>query len=354
MPGLLRAQRRVRPRQPRRCGRRSTATSGCSTARRSGRRPATSPTTSSRSPAPIPTRPKHKGISFLLVDMRQPGIEVRPIKMISGRERVQRGLLHRRRVPEGRRRRRRQQRLGGGDDPARLRARRGGGDDADPLPGRARPAARCWPRSAASTDDPLIRQRLAWCYGKVQIMRYLGMRTLTQFLAGHHPGPDGGDHQAVLERVPPGRHRARRRHPRRRRADADRAPAVERVPDRRRRRAELVGVVGRHVPQRPGRHDLRRVVADPAQHHRRDGARAAEGAEGSERERDRAIARRRRGRATRACGRSALRQWRRTVPPGWWRRRAVPARAADRSTSRFRLLTQYGDTEADASTPPMW
>ena len=34
-------------------------------------------------------------------------------------------------------------------------------------------------------------------------MRYLGMRTLTQFLAGHHPGPDGGDHQAVLERVPP-------------------------------------------------------------------------------------------------------------------------------------------------------
>ena len=28
--------------------------------------------------------PKHKGISFMLVDMRQPGIEVRPIKMISG------------------------------------------------------------------------------------------------------------------------------------------------------------------------------------------------------------------------------------------------------------------------------
>jgi alkylation response protein AidB-like acyl-CoA dehydrogenase len=40
-------------------------------------------------------------------------------------------------------------------------------------------------------QDPLIRQRLAWCYSKVQIMRYLGMRTLTQFLAGHHPGPDG-------------------------------------------------------------------------------------------------------------------------------------------------------------------
>ena len=56
VPGLLRAQRRVRPRQPRPAGRRSTATSGSSTGRRSGRRPGTSPTTSSRSPAPIPTR----------------------------------------------------------------------------------------------------------------------------------------------------------------------------------------------------------------------------------------------------------------------------------------------------------
>ena len=31
-----------------------------------------------------PEAPKHKGITFLLVDMRQPGVEVRPIKMISG------------------------------------------------------------------------------------------------------------------------------------------------------------------------------------------------------------------------------------------------------------------------------
>jgi alkylation response protein AidB-like acyl-CoA dehydrogenase len=40
-------------------------------------------------------------------------------------------------------------------------------------------------------DSPLIRQRLAWCYSKVQIMRYLGLRTLTRFLSGHQPGPDG-------------------------------------------------------------------------------------------------------------------------------------------------------------------
>jgi alkylation response protein AidB-like acyl-CoA dehydrogenase len=39
-------------------------------------------------------------------------------------------------------------------------------------------------------DDPLIRQRLARAYASVEIMRYLGMRTLTRYLAGGQPGPD--------------------------------------------------------------------------------------------------------------------------------------------------------------------
>ncbi len=47
VPGLLRAQRRLRPREPRLPGRPSTATSGSSTVRRSGPRPATWPTGSS-------------------------------------------------------------------------------------------------------------------------------------------------------------------------------------------------------------------------------------------------------------------------------------------------------------------
>ena len=89
-----------------------------------------------------PDAPKHKGISFLLVDMRQPGIEVRPIRMISGESEFNEVFYTDAVCPKDERRRRRQQRLGGGDDAARLRARRGGGDDADPVPGRARPAVR--------------------------------------------------------------------------------------------------------------------------------------------------------------------------------------------------------------------
>jgi alkylation response protein AidB-like acyl-CoA dehydrogenase len=41
-------------------------------------------------------------------------------------------------------------------------------------------------------EDPVVRQRIARCASVVRIMRWLGMRTLTRFLAGHHPGPDGG------------------------------------------------------------------------------------------------------------------------------------------------------------------
>ena len=221
-------------------------------------------------------------------------------------------------------------------------------------------------------QDPLIRQRLAWCYGKVQIMRYLGMRTLTRFLAGHHPGPDGAitklywsEYHRVVTELGVDILGAEA-------LDADRAQAVERVPGRRRRRAELVVVVGRHVPQRPRRHDLRRVLADPAQHHRRDGARAAQGAEGVCRSSERQRAERRWGPGAQPPGCEgaegsiviriagavvrhprlwpvAVRQWRRTVPAGWWRQVAVPAGAGAASTSGSACSPSTAIRSADVS-----
>ena len=52
------------------------------------------------------------------------------------------------------------------------------------------PSAASMPHSMSSC--PVIRQRLAQCHTKVEIMRYLGLRSLTQFLSGHHPGPESG------------------------------------------------------------------------------------------------------------------------------------------------------------------
>ena len=137
-----------------------------------------------------PDAPKHKGISFLLVDMRQPGIEVRPIKMISGESEFNEVFYTDVVVPK-------ENVVGGVNNGwavamGLLGFERGEAAATSPIRFQAeldRLLILAKQRGVAS--DPRIRQRLAWCYSKVQVMRFIGMRTLTQFLKGHHPGPDG-------------------------------------------------------------------------------------------------------------------------------------------------------------------
>lgn len=136
-----------------------------------------------------PDVPKHKGITFLLVPMEQPGVEVRPIKMMTGDSEFNEIFFTNARCPKA-------NVVGGINN---------GWAVAMTLLGYERgEAAATFPimfrmefdrllnlaKERGRTDDPLIRQRLAAVYTKVEIMRYLGMRTLTMFLAGGHPGPD--------------------------------------------------------------------------------------------------------------------------------------------------------------------
>ena len=137
-----------------------------------------------------PDAPKHKGISFLLVDMRQPGVEVRPIKMISGESEFNEVFYTDVVVPK-------ENVVGGVNNGwavamGLLGFERGEAAATAPIRFQAeldRLLLLAQERGVAS--DPRIRQRLAWCHSKVQVMRFIGMRTLTQFLKGHHPGPDG-------------------------------------------------------------------------------------------------------------------------------------------------------------------
>jgi alkylation response protein AidB-like acyl-CoA dehydrogenase len=135
-----------------------------------------------------PEAPKHKGISFLLVPMDQPGIEVRPIQMMTGRSEFNETFFTDARTAKAN----------------VVGAVNAGWAVAMTLLGYERgEAAATFPimfrgeldrlielaRTTGAASDPLVRQRLAWAYSKVEIMRFLGLRTLTKFLAGAQPGP---------------------------------------------------------------------------------------------------------------------------------------------------------------------
>ena len=136
-----------------------------------------------------PDAPRHKGISFILVGMHQPGIEVRPIKMISGESEFNEVFYTDAVAPKD-------NVVGGVNN---------GWAVAMTLLGFERGAAAAvnsiryqdeldrlvaMTKDYGKNNDAKIRQRLAWCHTQVQLMKFLGYRTLTQFLKGHQPGPD--------------------------------------------------------------------------------------------------------------------------------------------------------------------
>ena len=132
--------------------------------------------------------PRHNAITFFLCPMDQPGVVVRPIPILSGEIEFSETFF----------------------TDARTSSRNiigevnGGWAVAMALLGFERGAAAATlpidfrneldrlialARQRGATDDALIRQRLARAHCDVEIMRFMGMRTLTGWLKGAKPGP---------------------------------------------------------------------------------------------------------------------------------------------------------------------
>lgn len=136
-----------------------------------------------------PDEVKHRGITFLLVDMRQPGVEVRPIKMMSGDSEFNEVFFTDARCPKenvvGE--------VNGGWMVAMtlLGNERGAGAAVNSISFRGElDKLTTLAKEKGLTSDPHIRQRLAKAHSKVEIMRFLGYRVLTAFMNGSQPGAD--------------------------------------------------------------------------------------------------------------------------------------------------------------------
>ncbi|HKV19229.1 MAG TPA: acyl-CoA dehydrogenase family protein [Mycobacterium sp.] len=151
-----------------------------------------------------PELPKHKGITYFLLDMHQPGVEVRPLRQITGEAEFNEVFMDGARVPDA-------HRVGEVNDGWRVSAStlsserqmvsgsgsggmgRLGGSSADRLIALARETGR-W-------GDPVVRNKIMRLWAQEQIRGWTNARVRAALSAGQHPGAAssiGKVHQATL------------------------------------------------------------------------------------------------------------------------------------------------------------
>ena len=138
-----------------------------------------------------PTRPKHKGLTMFFVDMKSPGIEVRPIHQMSGGSNFNEVYFTDVRIPHA-------QMLGGEGNGwtvalvtlmnERLAVGGSPGPDYREIMDYARAAA--GPDGAALLKDSAFRQKLADWYVRAEGYKLGKFRTMTALSKGQTPGPE--------------------------------------------------------------------------------------------------------------------------------------------------------------------
>lgn len=142
-----------------------------------------------------PDAPKHRGISYVLVpldrgddDRPRNGVEFRPIRQITGDAHFAETFLDEARAPLS-------HVVGGIDNGWRVAMTTLGNE-------RGGKAATQYVEFATEltdlitelrerglTDDPIVRQNLAWAHTHVEVMRISGLRTLSAIAGSRDPGP---------------------------------------------------------------------------------------------------------------------------------------------------------------------
>jgi alkylation response protein AidB-like acyl-CoA dehydrogenase len=136
-----------------------------------------------------PDAPKHRGISFLLCRLDAPGVEVRPIRVLTGQTEFCEVFFTDVHTPA-------ENVIGpvdGGWAVAMTLLGHERGEEAatNPILFRAELDRLIdLARSQGRDRDPVIRDRLAWCYTMVEVMRFLGYRILTSYLRSGEMGPE--------------------------------------------------------------------------------------------------------------------------------------------------------------------
>jgi alkylation response protein AidB-like acyl-CoA dehydrogenase len=139
-----------------------------------------------------PNAPKHNGISCLLVDMKSPGVSVRPLVLATGHHHFNEVFFTDVEVPKS-------QLLGPINQgwkvsTTTLMYERHSSGARNPI-GQVRAliaVARRLPMDGGTAwDDPRIRQRLSQLYIDCEAMKYTRFRALTRQIRGEPPGPEG-------------------------------------------------------------------------------------------------------------------------------------------------------------------
>jgi alkylation response protein AidB-like acyl-CoA dehydrogenase len=133
-----------------------------------------------------PDAPKHRGITYFVLDMKTPGIEVRPLRQITGIAHFNEVFLSGVRIPAA-------NVIGEVDGGwavthttlANERAVIGVGGGARNFDDVIALAQRC-----GVTGDPLVRQQIVQAYVRTAVLRYMGLRLRTAMSQGRQPGPE--------------------------------------------------------------------------------------------------------------------------------------------------------------------